>query len=91
MQFTFKYFTDCGCAGKMPAGYVQESINNSLPFNPIATNGEPYPWHKVNLPNNVRPIRYVLTIHPNLTTMDVKGNLNPPFYALQNIKLCSYL
>lgn len=76
--FIFKYYffaLDCGCAGKMPPGYIPEHYNSSLPFNPIATNGEPFPWHKPNLPNNVRPIRYTLTIHPNLTTLDVKGKL----------------
>ena len=69
----FVFIIDCGCAGKMPPGYVPYSVNSSIPFNPIATNGEPFPWHKPNLPNNVRPIRYTLTVHPNLTTFDVKG------------------
>lgn len=64
---------DCGCAGKMPPGYISDQYNNSVPFNPIATNGEPFPWLKPMLPNNVRPIRYTLTIHPNLTSIDVKG------------------
>lgn len=64
---------DCGCAGKMPPGYLPDHYNSSVPFNPIATNGEPFPWLKPMLPNNVRPIRYTLTIHPNLTSIDVKG------------------
>lgn len=72
--FHFNFFlSDCACAGKMPPGYMSDSYNSSLPFNPIATNGEPFPWFLPNLPNNVRPIRYALTIHPNLTTLDVKG------------------
>lgn len=57
----------------MPPGYILDHYNSSLPFNPIATNGEPFPWFLPNLPNNVRPLRYTLTIHPNLTTLDVKG------------------
>lgn len=57
----------------MPPGYIPEHYNSSLPFNPIATNGEPFPWLLPTLPNNVKPIRYTLTIHPNLTTLDVKG------------------
>lgn len=57
----------------MPPGYILDHYNSSLPFNPIATNGEPFPWFLPNLPNNVKPIRYTLTIHPNLTTLDVKG------------------
>lgn len=67
---------DCSCAGKMPPGYILDHFNSSLPFNPIATNGEPFPWFLPNLPNNVRPLRYTLTIHPNLTTLDVKGMSN---------------
>lgn len=74
-RFFFSFHADCGCAGKMPPGYIPETYNSSQPFNPIATNGEPFPWHKLNLPNNVRPTRYTLTIHPNLTTLDVKGKL----------------
>lgn len=71
----FHFFLDCGCAGKMPPGYIPDNYNSSLPFNPIATNGEPFPWFLPNLPNNVKPIRYTLTIHPNLTTLDVKGKI----------------
>lgn len=66
-------FSDCPCAGRMPPGYIPDYYNNSLPFAPIATNGQPFPWLQQNLPNNVRPNRYMLTIHPNLTTLDVKG------------------
>lgn len=57
----------------MPPGYVPEGYNSSEPFNPIATNGEPFPWHQLALPDTVRPVRYTLTIHPNLTSIDVKG------------------
>lgn len=58
----------------MPPGFVPEGYNNTEPFHPIATNGQPFPWLHPYLPNNVRPNRYMLTIHPNLTTFDVKGN-----------------
>lgn len=57
----------------MPPGYVPDNYNASVPFNPIATNGEPFPWHNTYLPDTVRPVRYTLTIHPNLTSFDVKG------------------
>ncbi|CAD7077324.1 unnamed protein product [Hermetia illucens] len=66
---------DCACAGKMPPGYTPDDGNGSLPFNPIATNGEPFPWLEPTLPNFARPLRYTLTIHPNLTTLDVKGQV----------------
>lgn len=63
----------CPCAGKIPPGYVPEGVNHSEPFQPIATNGQQFPWLHPYLPSNIRPIRYTLTIHPNLTTLDVKG------------------
>lgn len=52
---------------------VPEDDNDTEPFNPIATNGEPFPYLESKLPPYIRPLRYVVTIHPNLTTFDVKG------------------
>ncbi|XP_055384625.1 endoplasmic reticulum aminopeptidase 2 isoform X2 [Condylostylus longicornis] len=66
---------DCSCAGKMPPGYTGEGENGSQIFNPIATNGEPFPWLEPNLPIFIKPIKYSVTIHPNLTTLDVKGQV----------------
>lgn len=66
-------FADCSCAGKTASGYETDEENNTQPFNPIATNGEPFPWLEKTLPTSVRPLRYMVTIHPNLTTLDVKG------------------
>lgn len=57
----------------MPPGYEIEDENSSQPFNPIATNGEPFPWLELSLPTFAKPLRYMVTIHPNLTTLDVKG------------------
>ncbi|XP_016071675.1 PREDICTED: endoplasmic reticulum aminopeptidase 2 [Miniopterus natalensis] len=37
---------------------------------PVATNGEPFPWHELRLPNTVIPLHYDLFVHPNLTSMD---------------------
>lgn len=39
------------------------------PF-PAATNGEPFPWHELRLPNTVIPLHYDLFVHPNLTSLD---------------------
>ncbi|XP_049306510.1 endoplasmic reticulum aminopeptidase 2 isoform X1 [Bactrocera dorsalis] len=66
---------DCSCAGKMAPGFETDEENDTQPFNPIATNGEPYPWLEVALPTSTRPLRYMVTIHPNLTTLDVKGQV----------------
>lgn len=37
---------------------------------PEATNGEPFPWHELRLPNTVIPLHYDLFVHPNLTSLD---------------------
>ncbi|XP_049725307.1 endoplasmic reticulum aminopeptidase 2 isoform X2 [Elephas maximus indicus] len=37
---------------------------------PVATNGEPFPWHKLRLPHLVIPLHYDLLVHPNLTSLD---------------------
>lgn len=42
---------------------------------PVATNGEPFPWNKMRLPESVSPLRYDLLIHPNLTSLDFSGNV----------------
>uniref|UniRef100_A0A182YP00 Uncharacterized protein n=1 Tax=Anopheles stephensi TaxID=30069 RepID=A0A182YP00_ANOST len=73
--------TVCPCAGKIPPGYVPDGYNSSEPFQPIATNGQPFPWLLPTLPSNVKPNRYILTIHPNLTTLDVKGQVSIELYV----------
>ncbi|XP_062068351.1 endoplasmic reticulum aminopeptidase 1 isoform X1 [Lepus europaeus] len=40
---------------------------------PKATNGTPFPWHKMRLPEHVIPVHYDLTIHANLTTLTFWG------------------
>jgi hypothetical protein len=64
---------DCPCAGKMPKGYVLDGYNSSEKFEPYATNGQLFPWLLPFLPSNIRPNRYTILIHPNLTTFEVKG------------------
>lgn len=67
---------DCPCAGEKPANLESDTTPNStLSPVPLATNNEIFPWNDVRLPSYVRPVRYSITIHPNLTTLDVKGNL----------------
>ncbi|KAM9101063.1 leucyl-cystinyl aminopeptidase [Sarcophilus harrisii] len=59
---------------------------------PIATNGKLFPWAQIRLPQNIIPLRYELTIHPNLTTMKFKGSVEIKIQALkvtQNIILHS--
>ncbi|XP_043844093.1 endoplasmic reticulum aminopeptidase 1 [Dromiciops gliroides] len=40
---------------------------------PVATNGAPFPWNKMRLPDYVLPVHYNLMIHANLTTLTFVG------------------
>ncbi|XP_030744858.1 endoplasmic reticulum aminopeptidase 1 [Echinops telfairi] len=40
---------------------------------PKASNGEPFPWNKMRLPEHVIPVHYDLLIHANLTTLTFWG------------------
>jgi len=40
---------------------------------PTSSNGEPFPWNKMRLPDTVSPLHYHLLIHPNLTSLDFTG------------------
>lgn len=35
-----------------------------------------YPWRQIRLPRQVRPERYRLFLHPNLTRLDLRGELS---------------
>ena len=39
-----------------------------------ATNGVPFPWSKVRLPNYIVPVHYHLLIHPNLAALNFTGS-----------------
>lgn len=66
-------YLDCTCAGEKPPNFVDEDWNVTKAFVPRATNGQVFPWNNVRLPTFVKPVRYNITIHPNLTTLEVKG------------------
>lgn len=40
---------------------------------PKASNGTPFPWNKMRLPEHIIPVHYDLMIHANLTTLNFKG------------------
>ncbi|XP_050519482.1 endoplasmic reticulum aminopeptidase 2-like isoform X3 [Diabrotica virgifera virgifera] len=50
-------------------------------FEPRATNGQIFPWNNIRLPTSLRPHRYNLTIHPNLTTLEVRSQVSIEFQA----------
>uniref|UniRef100_A0A4X2KH17 Aminopeptidase n=2 Tax=Vombatus ursinus TaxID=29139 RepID=A0A4X2KH17_VOMUR len=43
------------------------------PNSPRATNGAPFPWNNMRLPDYILPIHYNLMIHANLTTLTFLG------------------
>ncbi|KAL1122590.1 hypothetical protein AAG570_002920 [Ranatra chinensis] len=72
--------SDCPCAGEKPAFLdAHGRINGTRNIIPIATNNELFPWNNVRLPHFVKPMRYHINIHPNLTTLDVKGQVTIDF------------
>lgn len=76
---------------------VQSSESNSPVGNNMDTNGLPFPWSKMRLPNYIVPVHYHLLIHPNLTTLrfngsvkieiDVKNNTNWVVLHSKNLKI----
>ncbi|KAL2091899.1 hypothetical protein ACEWY4_011697 [Coilia grayii] len=41
-----------------------------------ASNGQPFPWNSMRLPDHVLPLHYDLLIHPNLTSLDFTGEVS---------------
>ncbi|XP_060516441.1 endoplasmic reticulum aminopeptidase 1-like isoform X3 [Cylas formicarius] len=73
--------SDCTCAGEKPPNFVDEETNLTRTFIPRAANGEIFPWNNIRLPTTLKPSRYNLTIHPNLTTLEVRGQVSIEFHA----------
>ncbi|KAK6635853.1 hypothetical protein RUM44_001107 [Polyplax serrata] len=68
----------CPCAGKRPDN-LDYDYDDSGPLIPVATNNEIFPWNNVRLPDTLSPMRYRIHIHPNLTTLAVKGQVTIEF------------
>lgn len=43
---------------------------------PMSTSGELFPWTDLRLPEGVHPVHYDISLHPNLTTMNFRGNVS---------------
>uniref|UniRef100_A0A673X4I4 Aminopeptidase n=1 Tax=Salmo trutta TaxID=8032 RepID=A0A673X4I4_SALTR len=59
-------------AAQLPGDHDTNGKSSSL-LPPIATNGQPFPWIHMRLPETVSPIHYDLLVHPNLTSLDFTG------------------
>lgn len=53
---------------------------------PAASNGEPFPWNKMRLPDTITPLLYNLLIHPNLTSLDFTGYVQIQIQVHQDTK-----
>ncbi|XP_061837794.1 endoplasmic reticulum aminopeptidase 1b isoform X4 [Nerophis lumbriciformis] len=55
--------------------YSGSSLGAQLPHlkPPDIPGSRPFPWDQMRLPKTVFPVHYMLTIHPNLTTLNFKG------------------
>ncbi|KZS05342.1 Endoplasmic reticulum aminopeptidase 2 [Daphnia magna] len=66
-------------------GHVEEGLDFhqdvtvTPPPKAIATNGEPFPWNDVRLPDFIVPLRYSVVLHPNLTTLLLRGQMEVVF------------
>lgn len=50
---------------------------------PKASNGTPFPWEKMRLPEHITPVHYDLLIHANLTTLTFEGTTEIEITASQ--------
>ncbi|XP_067425164.1 leucyl-cystinyl aminopeptidase isoform X2 [Emydura macquarii macquarii] len=50
---------------------------------PLATNGKRFPWAKIRLPSNVKPLHYDLVLQPNLTTNKFTGSVQITVNVIQ--------
>lgn len=51
-----------------------------------SSNGEPFPWNKMRLPDTITPLHYNLLIHPNLTSLDFMGSVQIQIEVHQDTK-----
>ncbi|XP_042546730.1 endoplasmic reticulum aminopeptidase 1 [Dipodomys spectabilis] len=56
---------------------------HSDPISPKASDGTPFPWNKIRLPEHVLPVHYSLTIHANLSTLTFWGTTEVEIMASQ--------
>ncbi|XP_035961212.2 endoplasmic reticulum aminopeptidase 1 isoform X3 [Halichoerus grypus] len=52
-------------------------------MSPKASNGTPFPWEKMRLPEHIIPVYYDLLIHANLTTLTFEGTTEIEITASQ--------
>ncbi|XP_018415731.1 PREDICTED: leucyl-cystinyl aminopeptidase [Nanorana parkeri] len=53
---------------------------------PIATNGKLFPWTKIRLPSSIIPLKYDISLNPNLTTMEFSGSVQIKMQIVEDTK-----
>lgn len=54
-------------------GSTPSWCQSSEAMSPKASNGIPFPWNEMRLPEHIMPVHYDLMIHANLTTLTFEG------------------
>ncbi|XP_071654206.1 endoplasmic reticulum aminopeptidase 1 isoform X2 [Temnothorax longispinosus] len=74
--------TGCTC--------LQEDLSKAMDDEenavPRMENGEVFPWDNIRLPAFAHPIRYNITMHPNLTTLEFRGRVTIEFFVDEETK-----
>lgn len=53
-----------------------ETAPFAVPTPPTASDGQPFPWSDIRLPDSIIPISYDIFMHPNLTTFNFLGTIS---------------
>ncbi|KAK6494850.1 endoplasmic reticulum aminopeptidase 2-like isoform X1 [Huso huso] len=64
--------------------YAQGSQRLFQGLAPVATNGEPFPWNMLRLPDTVISAHYHLLVHPNLTTLNFSASVRIEVDVMQS-------
>ncbi|XP_077259452.1 endoplasmic reticulum aminopeptidase 1 isoform X1 [Temnothorax americanus] len=74
--------TGCTC----PQEDLSKAIDDEENAVPRMENGEVFPWDNIRLPAFAHPIRYNITMHPNLTTLEFRGRVTIEFFVDEETK-----
>ena len=60
-----------------------DEVKPTSPPEAFATNGESFPWNDIRLPTTLVPLHYSVKLRPNLTTLELRGEMNVIFTVLE--------
>lgn len=60
-----------------------DEVKPTSPPEAFATNGDPFPWNDIRLPTTLLPLQYSVVLHPNLTTLFLRGEMKVIFTVLE--------